>query len=90
MPQKPREPVLEGSYCSPVYVDDLAEIHKIGPMTHLIFATRQREVGEGRVTRMVQLRLVIPTLEIQAMAHAMLRGETAAPVDCMGNERPLH
>jgi hypothetical protein len=75
---KKKPPVVDFADTAPAYVEDLALIHELGPVTHLKFATAS--VGyEGKVERRIAAHLIIPRESRLKIAQALLReGELRA------------
>jgi hypothetical protein len=58
-----------------IFVDDLCQIDHARGVTHLVFAaTRRKTYGGQGEERWVEVRLVVPTQVVEAMAKAMLNG----------------
>ena len=75
------EPILEMGQNVPAYVDELSVIKPMGAVTHLIFTARQPEAHQpDGFSRVVQLRMVIPTDQLNTIARAMLAREAAVRV----------
>jgi hypothetical protein len=67
------EPITELT-CNPsTPVDGLSAVVPLGTSTHLIFTVRQPDI-DGRIVRIVQARLVVPTEQLQAIGRVMLSG----------------
>jgi hypothetical protein len=69
---KRKPPIVDFNDTAPVYAEDLALIHELGPVTHLKFATVV--VGyEGKAERRVVAHLMIPRESRLKIAQALLR-----------------
>jgi hypothetical protein len=68
------EPVLEAWAVQPSYVDSLAAIIPLGPVTHLLFAVRQPSSSAEIIERTLQVRLIVPTDQLKAIGLAILAG----------------
>jgi hypothetical protein len=76
-----------------IFVDELGQIDHAHGMSHLVFAaTRRRTYGDRGEERCVEVRLIVPTPLVEAMAKAMLNGcvDPAWKVDANGNEIALN
>lgn len=77
------EPVVEMGLATPLFVDELSMVKQTGAITHLVFSVRQPEIGgadRGKFIRAVQMRLIVPTDQLNTMARAMLAREAAVRV----------
>ncbi len=87
------DPIIESCMATPVYVDELSIVKTVGPVTHLVFCSRQPASHDpNKFERTVQQRLVVPTDQLNAMARSLLAREAAVRIngDLAGDERPLH
>jgi hypothetical protein len=71
-----------------IYVDDLASIEELGPVTHLTFAFVQR-CSDCAPQRRIALRLIIPAGARIGFAHQLIAGECDPAVQS-SEDRPLH
>jgi hypothetical protein len=72
------EPIIEMGQNIPAFVDELSIVKPMGAVTHLVFSARQPEADRTTsITRIVQVRLIVPTDQLNTMAKAMLAREAA-------------
>jgi hypothetical protein len=69
--------LLEMFDLNAVYVDGLGRIDDGGAVSHLIFYVRRHQSMDGTV-RVVALRVVIPTAELQTMARQLATPDIAS------------
>jgi hypothetical protein len=77
---KPNEQILEAGEREPIFVEDLGAIIPAGPITHLLFTLRQPSTCSGRIERILQVRLIVPTDAVREIGKAMLAGRLAMPL----------
>jgi hypothetical protein len=70
-----REPLYEGNPYV-VFADGLAAVIPLGSVTHLLFTAREAQLHEGgKVVRMTQVRMIVPTECLQEIGRTIMRGE---------------
>ena len=87
------EPIHDPYSIGPTFVDGLSVIEAVGPVTHLVFTSRQTPVWQGsKPERIVQCRLVVPTDQLITIARQLLAGrvDEHGPVDYEGEPLPLN
>ena len=57
-----------------VFADDLAAVTQLGSVTQLQFTARQQDTYDGKIHRTPQLRLIIPTDQLQRIGLIVTRG----------------
>jgi|HubBroStandDraft_6_1064221.scaffolds.fasta_scaffold1621270_1 hypothetical protein len=55
-------------------VDELSGVIPIGSVTHLIFSVRQHCSTSGEIERIVRVRLIVPTDQINKIGRLVLSG----------------
>ena len=87
----PRQlPFVEPYAATTAFVEEVSAIATLGSTTHLTFASRQVET-DGSVVRLVQVRLIVSTEQLQAIGRAILAGQVASvPVRDDGEPIALH
>ena len=87
----PRQlPLVEPYTAATAFVEEVSAIATLGSTTHLTFASRQVET-DGSVVRLVQVRLIVPNDQLQAIGRAILAGQVAVvPVRDDGEPVALH
>jgi hypothetical protein len=78
-------PIIEQWTSAPLFVDELSAMTTVGAVTHLVFTARQADT-DGRMQRLVQARLIVPTDQLKAIGRAILAGhvEISCPTDEAG------
>jgi hypothetical protein len=71
------EPLCDFGNATDVYVDGIGRIDNNGATSQVILFQRRHLDGTG-TRRVVELRLIVPTIELAAMAAALSRPETVA------------
>ncbi len=69
-------PIVELAAPLPIFVDGLGAMTVVGAVTHLVFTALQQV--DGRMSRVVQARLIVPTDQLQAIGRAILAGHIEA------------
>jgi hypothetical protein len=87
----PRQlPLVEPYTAATAFVEEVSAIATLGSTTHLTFASRQVET-DGSVVRLVQVRLIVPTEQLQMIGKAILAGQVATvPMGDDGEPIALH
>jgi hypothetical protein len=87
-----KERLVETGNLHEAFVDDIAAVTPLGPVSHLLFTARQQSPSEGYVERVAQVRLIVPTEKLQAIGRAILSAKLEAheATDMMGEPLPLH
>jgi hypothetical protein len=65
---------LEGGNPVEIFADDVAAVTQLGSVTHVLFTARQQATYDGKIYRAVQLRLVVPTEELQRIGRIVTSG----------------
>jgi hypothetical protein len=85
-------PIVEYSVVPATFVDDLSAMTTVGAVTHLIFSAHQSSVGDVRLERHVQARLIVPSDCLLAIGRAILAGRVLEerPLEALGREVSTH
>ncbi len=85
-----KEPIARGNDIE-FFADGVTAVMPLGEITHVIFHHRQPQTEEnGKVYRMVQARMIVPTAALAQMARCLLAGEIVPHVNWEGEELPLN
>jgi hypothetical protein len=76
---KEREEICDNN-ATTFFVDGIAAVIIVGPVTHLIFTSRQPQISEnGRVYRMVEARVIVPNSCVRDLGMTILRNQQLVP-----------
>ena len=85
-----KEPIAEGNNVE-FFADGVTAVMPLGESTHVIFHHRQPQTDEGgKVYRMTQARMIVPTAALAQMARCLLAGEVVPQTNWDGDELPLN
>jgi hypothetical protein len=91
MSTKHLEEIIERVAIASTPADALSAIIPIGAVTHLLF-TQQEPETDGSIYRVLQVRLVVPTDQLQAIGRLLLAGrlDIAKAIDDQGEPVGVH
>jgi hypothetical protein len=85
------EPVHEPCPAPTIFVDGLCTVTAMGGVSHLTFTARQVNIYDAKIERHIQVRLIVPSDQLQTIGRAILAGQVVGVVGCCAaDEKELH
>jgi hypothetical protein len=77
--RQPNEPIVDPGNVLEVFADGVAAVTQLGAVTHLLFTLRRLDPYSNTTEQVLQLRLIIPTEQVQRIGRIVMEGRLEIP-----------
>jgi hypothetical protein len=85
--RQPNAPIIDQDNVLDVFADGVAAVTQFGAVTHLLFTARRQDTYEGRIERVIQLRLIVPTEQVRRIGRIVMSGRRPEVQRTEGDEK---